>query len=95
MRHDLPVNMYLEVLHIAALHGKLRTYDQDAVLTGVKDISPDQQLKAAQYLIDKAMPSKAPVRMEAAPELSYDQVTSSPEQLTLDQLKHLAYDEPQ
>jgi hypothetical protein len=94
LRHNLPVNVYLEVLHIAATTGKLRDYSEDGTLIGVKAISPDQQLKTAQYLVDKAMPNKAPSRIEATPELSNAQVAESPELLTMDQLRKMAYNEP-
>ncbi len=96
LRHNLPVNIYIEVLHVAATTGKLREYDNQGTLLGVKDISSNQQLDTAKYLVDKAMPNKAPARIEAAPSLSLEQAVEAPEELTTDQLKHLAYgtDEP-
>jgi len=90
----MPVNVYLEVLHHAATTGKLREYDDDGVLQGVRDISPDQQIKAAQYLISKAMPDKAPLRVETAAELSHEQIVSSPQEISVEQLQKIAYGEP-
>ena len=94
LRHGMPVNVYLEVLHIAATSGKLREYDDHGNLLGVKDITGNQQLDTAKYLVDKAMGNKAPIRIEVVPELSNEQAASTPELLTIEQLKHLAYGEP-
>ena len=90
LRHTMPVNLYLGVLHVAATTGHLQEYDEKGVLTGVRQVTANQQLDAAKYLVDKIMPNRAPIRIEAAPELSLEQAVENPQELTYDQLQRLA-----
>lgn len=90
LRHGLPVNMYLGLLHSAATLGQMPEYDEKGILIGVRQVTQNQQLDAAKYLIDKAMPNKAPVHIEATPELASEQAITNPRDLSIDQLNRLA-----
>ena len=65
MRRALPLNQYLQVLHVAATQGKLLIHDpKTGQLVDARDISSKEQIDVNKYLIDKLMPARALERVE-------------------------------
>lgn len=56
LRRNLPIHLYLNMLHTAAVQAYLPAYDADGEETHQEPVEVQDRLKLLQYLTDKALP---------------------------------------
>lgn len=93
MRASLPLGMYLNILHEAAVTGEMPVLSMRGERTEQRDpVTPQERLKLLQYLVDKCMGPVNAVSGDPMTSATDALRTLTPEQLrsmTLDELRVL------